>query len=171
MVMSSLSPIPVLRSLVLGTLPILLLAGSARAQDKPVYLPEPKHTPGDTLEVTRADLCGGRNKALESRIPVRVKSQVFDLYGVRMDGSVAFNIDHLVPVSLGGTNALKNLWPQPLAGEWGYAQKNRLERQLQKLVCSGRLELKSAQEEIMRNWVEAYKKYVIEAKQTKSGRT
>ena len=79
MLKTRLSIILVSRSLILGAPLFFLLSGSAPSQDKPAHLPDPKHTPGDTLNVTRDDLCGGRNKALESRIPVRVKSQVYDL--------------------------------------------------------------------------------------------
>jgi hypothetical protein len=38
--------------------------------------------------------------------------------------------------------------------------KDRLEDKLHKLVCSGQLDLKTAQKAIASNWIEAYKKYV-----------
>jgi hypothetical protein len=125
-------------------------------------MPDPKLTPGDTAEVTKDDLCGGGLTTLDNKISIKVKSQIYDLYGIRADGPVAYNVDHLVPASLGGTNTIKNLWPQPLSGEWSYAEKNKLEKRLQKLVCSGEIELKKGQEEIARDWVSAYKRYVRE---------
>ena len=70
------------------------------------------------------------------------------------------HVDHLIPPGLGGSNSLKNLWPQPLAGEWTSQMKNRLERRLRKLVCSGALDLKTAQQEIATDWIGAYKKYL-----------
>ncbi len=73
-------------------------------------------------------------------------------------------MDHLVPVSLGGSNRVENLWPQPLSGEWSYLQKNRLEKRLQKMVCGGEVELKEAQEAIAKDWVSAYKRYVGDAR-------
>ena len=42
---------------------------------------------------------------------------------------------------------------QPLAGEWTYQMKNRLERRLRKMVCSGALDLKVAQQKIARDWI------------------
>jgi hypothetical protein len=31
---------------------------------------------------------------------------------------VAYELDHLIPLELGGSNDLRNLWPQPFEGEW-----------------------------------------------------
>jgi hypothetical protein len=140
----------------------LNLPGLVLSQDRPSYMPDPKLTPGEAAEVTKDDLCGSGRTALVDKISIKVKSQVFDIYGIRADAPVAYNVDHLVPSSLGGTNSIKNLWPQPLSGEWSYVEKNKLEKRLQKLVCSGEVELKKGQEEIARDWVGAYKRYVRE---------
>jgi hypothetical protein len=51
-----------------------------------------------------------------------------------------------------------------------YQMKNRMERQLRKLVCSGALDLKIAQQEIGRDWIGAYKKYVSAPGQVRSSR-
>jgi hypothetical protein len=40
--------------------------------------------------------------------------------------------------------------------------KDALERKLHKLVCAGQLGLKTFQNEIGSNWIDAYKKYVRE---------
>jgi hypothetical protein len=45
-------------------------------------------------------------------------------------------------------------WP------WNAQVKDRLEDKLHELVCSGQLDLKTAQQAIASNWIEAYKKYV-----------
>ena len=65
---------------------------------------------------------------------------------------------------------LQNLWPQPLGGEWAYHMKNRLERRVGKLVCSGALDLKVAQQEIAADWTGAYKKYFSAPRQVRSNR-
>jgi hypothetical protein len=103
-------------------------------------MPDPKLTPGDTVELSNDDFCGTGRTALVDKISIKVKSQVYDIYSIKADASVAYNVDHLIPVSLGGSNSIKNLWPQPLSGEWGYAEKNKLEKRLQKMVCSGEIE-------------------------------
>jgi hypothetical protein len=56
--------------------------------------------------------------------------------------------DHLIPRELGGADDIKNLWPQP----WTDAQKkDKLENQLHKSVCSGRMTLKEARWKMV-NW-------------------
>ena len=143
---------------------------AVRSQDRPAHLPDPKLTPGETVEVTKDDLCGTAPKVLVKSVPVKVKSQVFALYSIPASAPGGYNVDHLVPVSLGGATTLKNLWPQPLAGDWGYMLKNKLEGRLQKMVCRGEIELKQAQEEIAEDWVKAYKKYILKPKREKVGR-
>jgi len=136
--------------------------GPPAAQDLARYLPNPKLTPGDTLKVSKDDLCvyGYSNPA--QKVTVRLKRQVFEAYAISAT-AMGYNVDHLIPVDLGGSNSEKNLWPQPLSGEWNYQMKNRLEKRLRKLVCSGELELEKARREIAADWVSAYKKYIAEA--------
>lgn len=152
------------RTIALSLTLLLNLSAVALPQDRQRYLPDPKLTPGDTIAVTKDDVCGTRHRPLGDAIPIRVKSQVFARYGISTAGPSSYNIDHLIPVKLGGSNSIKNLWPQPLSGEWNYVLKNKLERQLQKKVCKGELEMRTAQQEIAADWVSAYKKYVGEAR-------
>ena len=72
-------------------------------------------------------------------------------------------MDHLIPLSLRGSNSIRNLWPQSTqTSPWNSYVKDALERKLHRLVCAGELDLKTAQREIATNWIEAYKKYVSE---------
>jgi hypothetical protein len=48
--------------------------------------------------------------------------------------------------------------------------KDALERKLHRLVCAGELDLKTAQQAIASNWIEAYKKYVSEHPPTPAAR-
>ena len=154
------------RALRLALLLVLSLAGMAQAQDRH-YKPNSRLTPGDALNVTAADLCKPGHAEIKGKISVRVKSQVFDRYGIR-GTLIGYNVDHLIPSRLGGSNSIKNLWPQPLAGDWMYQMKNQLERRLRKLVCSGSLDVKVAQQEIARDWIGAYKKYLSARGQVRS---
>ncbi|HJQ71554.1 MAG TPA: HNH endonuclease [Blastocatellia bacterium] len=152
------------RALLLSTALTLSLSTLALSQGRPSHLPDPRLTPGHTVAVTKDDVCGSGREALDDKISIKVKSQVFDLYSIGSDTPGSYNVDHLVPASLGGSNKLENLWPQPLSGEWSYLLKNRLEKRLYKMVCGGELDLKEAQDAIARDWVSAYKRYVGEAK-------
>jgi hypothetical protein len=129
------------------------------AQDESACLPDAHLTPGRAAVATAADICNPDYDNPEEDIPVELKERVFARYGIGRY-EVGYNVDHLIPPKLGGTNSIKNLWPQPLAGVWCWYRKNRLERRLRKLVCSGQLTLAQAQREIATDWVSAYKKYV-----------
>lgn len=135
------------------------LSDPAVAQRGYPNMPNPTLTPGATLDVTREDLCRSEYTSPAGKIPITLKRQTFDRYGLS-PGAVGYNVDHLIPVSLGGSNSPKNLWPQSLSGEWNYYMKNRLERTLYKKVCREALALEKAQQEIAADWVTAYKKYI-----------
>ena len=92
-------------------------------------------------------------------VPDSEKEAVYARYGVP---HVAYQheVDHLVSLEVGGSNAITNLWPEPYAGRWGARTKDVLENKLHELVCSGRLSLPYAQHIEARNWVSAYKRFV-----------
>jgi hypothetical protein len=74
-----------------------------------------------------------------------------------------FEIDHLVPLCLGGPDDFSNLWPQPrqtIASKWNAEAKDRLERRLCEMVCSGQLDLATAQQAIATDWIKAYEKFI-----------
>jgi hypothetical protein len=64
----------------------------------------------------------------------------------------------LIPLELGGSHSIKNLWPESHRTlPWNAQVKDRLEGKLHELVCSGQLDLKTAQEAIAADWIGAYK--------------
>ena len=65
-------------------------------------------------------------------------------------------VDHLISLEIGGDNSQKNLWPQSyLTKPYNAYVKDRLENLLHKLVCSGKVDLKTAQDQIRTNWIKA----------------
>ena len=78
----------------------------------------------------------------------------------------AYEVDFLITPALGGAASVRNLWPQPYhRAAWNAYRKDVLEERLHSLVCSGQLDLGTAQREIATNWIDAYKKYVDERHQ------
>lgn len=69
----------------------------------------------------------------------------------------ALEIDHIVPLELGGSNSIANLFPQKLDARPGYRVKDRLENKVHQLVCSGSMALASAQKRIAANWKQLYR--------------
>jgi hypothetical protein len=73
----------------------------------------------------------------------------------------AGGLPYLISLQLGGSNSIRNLWPQSFVTQpLNATVKDRVENKLHELVCAGKLPLQQAQQEIASNWVEAYQKYV-----------
>src|SRR6478736_9936857 len=121
----------------------------------------PRHplTPGIALAVTRARVCTSGYASGARDVSDAEKAAVYERYGVAWV-PYAHEVDHLISLELGGSNAMRNLWPEPYAGRWGARTKDVLENRLHELVCEGRLSLASAQRQESRDWVAAYRKYV-----------
>src|SRR5262245_9763492 len=147
--------------IVLSLVMSIFLSVIGLAQDRDPHLPNPKLTPGDVLDLTKDDLCKADRKSSERNIPIATKRRVFEIYSISRE-ETGYNVDHLIPVALGGSNSLKNLWAQPISGEWNHGRKNILERRLYKLVCRGTLDLKQAQHDIATDWISAYRTYIVE---------
>ena len=125
------------------------------------YVPDPARTPGGTLDVTAADIClSGYSKRVRN-VPAEVKRQAYANYGVRSHEPGEYEVDHLISLELGGSNSLKNLWPQSFRTHpWNAYVKDALENELHRQVCAGTIDLAKAQDVIAHNWVIGYRIYV-----------
>jgi Protein of unknown function (DUF3761) len=90
-------------------------------------------------------------------VPQSEKFQVEREYGTpaRYYGR-SIEIDHIVPLELGGSNDITNLYPEPGSGDASYHVKDKLENNLHDLVCSGAMALRTAQRQIAANWEALY---------------
>lgn len=154
-----------------GAIAFLALASpvvSTSAQPEPSVsvtatpiLPDPKLTPGDVLDVSLADIQEHGYSAKVRNVPVAVKREVYASYGIAHWEPGQYEVDHLVSLSLGGSNSKKNLWPESrLTDPWNANVKDQLEAKLLALVRSGKVDLHTAQQEMAKDWIAAYKKYV-----------
>src|SRR3569623_3289665 len=125
------------------------------------FVPDPAKTPGDTLEVTAADICvPGYSKKVRN-VPIAVKRQVYASYGIRTHKPGEYEVDHLISLELGGSNSIRNLWPQSFrTSPWNAHVKDALENELHRRVCAGTMKLACAQRIIAQNWVMGYRMYV-----------
>jgi hypothetical protein len=103
-------------------------------------------------------------------VPAAVKRDAYAEYGRSKEKGKCCEVDHLIPLELGGSNRLKNLWPEPYDTEWSAKVKDRLENRLHAMVCAGDIELSAAQKAIATDWIRAYKEYVGETPYLKRAR-
>jgi hypothetical protein len=127
---------------------------------EPGSLPESGRTPGATMEVSRDDVCTpGYTKKVRD-VPASIKRRVFAEYGIVHPPPRAYEVDHLISLELGGSNSVRNLWPEPYSGiEWNAHVKDALEDRLHSMVCKGEIEMSAAQDAIATDWIAAYKRY------------
>lgn len=147
---------------------LTLLATGALAAD----LPDPNITPGATdSEVTQDNIKESICKVTHftwteaHQPPASFLQEVFNeqvkQYGLADTNIKHYQMDHLIPLSLGGAATdSKNLWPQVLLTKWSARRKDYLEEELHEKVCSNELTLKEAQDLFRTNWIDAYKKYI-----------
>lgn len=71
----------------------------------------------------------------------------YPAYGLQ--GATASELDHLVPLELGGSNDITNLWPEigPIPNP-----KDAVENALNSAVCGGQVTLAAAQSAVARDW-------------------
>ena len=122
-------------------------------------VPNRRLTPGAALTTKASVVCRSGYASRVRDVPESEKNAVYGRYGVA-HVPYAHEVDHLVSLELGGSNAIANLWPEPYAGRWGARTKDALENRLHDLVCSGAIRLRAAQRIEARNWVAAYRRYV-----------
>lgn len=134
-----------------------------RVNDGGVVLPDPELTPGAAFDdVTATDVCQPHYTMGVRQPRYNAKVAAFAGYGVSIRDRDIFKVDHLIPLSLGGSNDETNLWPQPYddGSIGGAREKDMLERQLRGLVCAGTITLDEATEAISQDWWRAYGHYM-----------
>ncbi|WAH96329.1 HNH endonuclease signature motif containing protein [Arthrobacter sp. MMS18-M83] len=122
-----------------------------------LVLPDPACTPGAvdpdvTTATLQTTICKTgytatvRPPASETN---KFKAAALAAYGMAADPSI--ELDHLIPLELGGANSASNLWPEMnRAGATGTTNpKDALENRLHMAVCSGALTLETAQQIIL----------------------
>lgn len=125
------------------------------------FVPDPEKTPGAALPVSARDICvPGYSKRVRD-VPIEVKRTVYASYGIRTRQPGEYEIDHLISLQLGGSNSIRNLWPESFrTTPWNAYVKDALEDELHRRVCAGTLDLAVAQQIIAQNWVRGYRIYV-----------
>lgn len=116
-------------------------------------LPDASCTPGAVfLNATVAQICKAGYAQSVRDVPQSEKDRVYAEYGIASHPTGTYEVDHLVPIEIGGSNDIKNLWPEAALPKPGFHEKDRVESYLHIQVCSGKMALKDAQTAIAANW-------------------
>jgi hypothetical protein len=123
-------------------------------------VPDPRLTPGATRPVSLGDVCSMRHEEVVRDVSGSLRQQVFREYGIVNPRPEDYEVDYLIAPGLGGTEDIRNLWPEPsTSSTWNAHKKDALEERLHQLVCDGQLDLDTAQKAIATDWITAYEKY------------
>lgn len=144
------------RVFVYGCIAAASLAAPAIAS---AQLPNSYKTPGAVSKAKMDQVCKGDYTASVKPVAGWQRSEALERYGVRPDG-FSGELDHLVPVSLGGSNDPDNLWPFHANGTFTLAAKQDLAAKLRDMVCAGKMSLKDAQDAFRKDWTKAYTQHV-----------
>jgi hypothetical protein len=125
--------------------------------------PDPDSTEGSVrIDGHSREIACDRSKTHRGPMTADRRDEVLLRYGLPVGQHPDFEIDHLIPLCLGGADDFSNLWPQPrqsIEPKWNAEAKDRLERLLCEMVCNGQLDIATAQEAIATDWIAAYHKY------------
>jgi hypothetical protein len=144
--------------LYLAAILALLLAAPAVARGDLAILPDPTLTPGAVRTTDVGAICSTPTRGLRHWSRER-DDRILAEHGLPTGPHPSVEIDHLIPLCLGGADDDKNLWPEPrhsIETEWPAELKDDLEHRLCELVCAGELDVREAQQEIPADWTESY---------------
>jgi hypothetical protein len=137
------------KRLIFAALLTLMLAIPAQAGEE--MLPNRKFTPG---RIARKDK--DRQGVTEE-----MERKVFSRYQIPWRRRLEFKVDHLIPLELGGADAVENLWPQSLyVRPYNAMRKELLTECLLARIAAGKMTLAKAQEEISEDWISCFVEYL-----------
>lgn len=124
-------------------------------------LPDPKCTsgaidPSVTQDNIDSTICvSGYTKTVRPPVSVTEPQKFESMKAYGFDDSPSnYEFDHLIPLEIGGApDDLRNLWPESHDTTPNSYDKDGFENYLNDQVCSGKMDLKTAQNEIATNWV------------------
>lgn len=144
-----------------GTTPAGSLALEQRTKDSGCVaaggLPDAACTPGAVFaDATAQQVCTPGYSSEVRDVPQAVKDEAYAEYGIASHEPGQYEVDHLIPLELGGSNDIANLWPEAGEPSPGFHEKDQVENYLHDQVCAGSLSLQEAQSEIAHNWYAVY---------------
>jgi hypothetical protein len=120
-------------------------------------LPDPACTPGDVfLAGTKDQICTPGYSTSVRNVSESEREAVYAEYGIFSRTAGEYEVDHFVPLELGGSNDISNLFPEAASPKPGFHEKDEVANYLHEQMCSGAVTLSEAQREIATNWLAVY---------------
>lgn len=123
-------------------------------------MPNAALTPGEVLSTNVNEICVSGYARRVRNVSTATKNQVYAEYGIASHAPDQYEVDHLIPLGIGGSNDIKNLWPQPTDPRPGRLEKDALEDELHQRICDRSIDVRTAQHDVATDWIAAYRKYV-----------
>jgi len=123
-------------------------------------LPDHACSPGAVFtDATVAQICvSGYTKTVRN-VPTSLRKKVFAEYGIALPVPFgSYENDHIIPLELGGSNDIANLFPESAQPVPGFHEKDVVENYLNQEVCAGRVALPVAEQQIATDWIAVYDK-------------
>lgn len=99
----------------------------------------------------RSHICKSGYSASVRNVAQALKDRVFTEYGITTHSGSTYEVDHLVPLELGGSNSIANLFPEAARPTPGFHEKDRLENRAHDRVCAGARALRATQRSIAKD--------------------
>jgi hypothetical protein len=123
-------------------------------------VPDPILTRGAVRTTDVGEICSHGTRELRHWDRER-DDRIMAEYSLPPGAHPDYEIDHLIPLGIGGADADLNLWPEPrrsIEPTFNAERKDRLEWKLRDLICSGAIDVREAQRAIADDWVETYQR-------------
>jgi hypothetical protein len=105
-----------------GAQAVSLALSSSKAGPAYVY-PNPSLTPGAVLTTDASTICAPGYASGVRDVSTATKEEVYAEYGVSYPQPLgAYEVDHFIPLEIGGSNDIKNLWLEPATPTPGFHQ-------------------------------------------------
>jgi len=150
-----------------GTIPPLAQAAAAKTPSPqtvsmapssteagPAYVyPNPTLTPGAELTTDASTICTPGYASGVRDVSTATKEQVYAEYGVSYPQALGtYEVDHFIPLEIGGSNDMQNLWLEPATPTPGFHQKDQFENFEHGQVCNGTISVAEAQSRMVSDW-------------------
>lgn len=124
---------------------------------RPSY-PDPECTPGAVFpDATKEQVCVSGYTKTVRKVSESLKKKIYRSYNIPYPQPFgSYEVDHFIPLALGGNNETANLFPFAADPRPGFIEKDLTVNYLRRKVCNGEVSLQTAQRAISTYWIEVY---------------